>query len=189
MCSNGSRSIVRTNSGAKNGKQENNKRMKNRGGKITPFIFLYSFKQKEMCYEFIHEYQKSTEILSAVQNHIREEIKIRLKPSCGTEKWMTIWKDAELMKDLDQLVKNAALSITCHTLEWELAAKWIDQGATNNFVETNGITALHFAARTGNLKIVETIVGRFEEEIDRKSINFESPLCYTFMGESMTLRN
>ena len=156
-------------------------------GGITPFIILYSFEQKEMCYELIREYEKSTKILSAVQNHITEKIRRKLEPSCGTEKWMTISKDVESTKDLDQLAKDAALWITCWSGEWELAAKWIDQGATNHFVDTNGTTALHLAAQLGSLKIVETILGKFEEEIDRKNEDFMSPLCTAFNFEEFDI--
>ena len=104
-------------------------------GGLTPFIFVYAYERKEMCYELIHEYERSTKVLSTLQNHYSETIRTKLELISGTEKWMAIWKQAELMKDLDQLVKNAALWITCFAEDWELAAKWIDRGATNNFVD------------------------------------------------------
>ena len=153
---------------------------------ITAFILLYSFEKKEMnngpIFQLMQESERSTKVLSAVQNHFSKKIRTKLAQSCGSERWMGNWKGAQLTKDFHQLAKDAALWITCQNQEWELAAKWIDRGATNHFVDDNGTTALHYAAQEGSSQIVETILDRFGEESERKDQNFESPLCIAFQS-------
>ena len=155
----------------------------------TSFICLYTFEQKEMIAEVIQkhpqEYERSMEVLSAVQRHYSAKIRAKLEPICQTELWMKIWRGVELrsrIKNLDQLAKDAALYIACYREfpVWELATRWIDRGATNTFINQPGQTALHWAAYKGSSQIVERILDRFQLEIDRKDEDFQSPLCYAF---------
>ena len=153
----------------------------------TPFIYLYSYQTKTIMDERIktypQEYERSMEVLSAVQNQYSKETRTTLEPICGTEKWMGTWKEAGLTKDFDQLVKDVALFIACDRKDWELAEKWIDRGATNNCVNQSGSTALHLAAQNGNSKILESILDRFPEEIEKKNRRFQSALCYAFANK------
>ena len=149
-------------------------------GGITSYICLFSFEKKELRDQLIQkhseEYEKSTTILLAVQKHYLAEIRKKLRLN-----WRIQW-GSKSTKDLDQVAKDAALWITCWVEEWELAAKWIEQGATNNFVAVGGTTALHWAALKGSPKIVQIILDKFEEEIERKDTSFKTPLCDAFEG-------
>ena len=67
----------------------------------TPFILLYSYEQKEMMNKMIKkhpaEYERSMEVLLAVQKHFSEEIKQKLDLSFGTGTWIQIWNYPELL--------------------------------------------------------------------------------------------
>ena len=153
-------------------------------GGTTAFISLYSNENKEMIDELIrkypNEYKKSTEVLLAIQKHYSAELRTKLESSFGPENWIEIWDKPKRRKDLNQVLKDAALWSVCADGKWELAAEWIDRGARNNFIDRDGMTALHVAAFKGSSKIVQKILDRFKEEIERKNEDFQSPLCYAF---------
>ena len=153
-------------------------------GGITGLICLYSYENTKMINELIRkhpkEYEKSTEVLLAIQKHYSAELRTKLESSFGPENWIEIWDKPKRRKDLNQVLKDAALWSVCADGKWELAAEWIDRGARNNFIDRDGRTALHIAALKGSSKIVQKILDRFQKEIERKDEDFQSPLCYAF---------
>ena len=159
------------------------------GTATTALIWLYAFEKKELIDELLQKYpqefERSMYVMSAVQNYYSTDIRNKLEPCCGMEKWMTVWKhfqwkETELAKEFNQLAKDAALYHTCYARQWTLAVNWIHQGATNNFFNNGGRTALHWAALYGSTNTVKMILDRYEEQIDTKMTNFISPLCQAF---------
>ena len=160
-------------------------------GGLSAFIVLYSFDKKEMIDQIIHkypqEYERSTEVLLEIQKRFLKIVNpndnplYRMKEKEGPEEWIENWKNAYVTKDRDQRAKDAALWITCKLRKWELAAKWIDRGATNNFVNKFRRTSLHLAAKwKEGLIVVQKMLDRCAEDIERKDIFFQSPLRFAF---------
>lgn len=151
---------------------------------LSAFVWIHAFNQKalmdQLILKFPYEIKKVYGILSVSQSKNMIKIVKLLNPIFGDEEWISRWKEQANEKGSNQHLKNAALYCACWVQNWEMATLCIQTGSTNDFLDTNGNTALMLAALVGNLSVVEMIITKFKHEIRRKNRKKQSVLHYAF---------
>ena len=108
---------------------------------------------------------------------------LALTDELGTENWFINAELRAKTKTREQRKLDFDFFRSCENRNHELSVELFQKGATNDYIDNYGQSALHFACLNGDLNIAKLVIGRYPEEIDREvSIEkcFCTPIAFAF---------
>ena len=112
----------------------------------------------------------------------------------GSEEWFIqrkerLSKKNEKQKELDEKLYDEFWSGKVGLGWWDesVAIELLDEGATNDYCDGKGETALHWACYHGKHLMVEKILEKYPEQIEAKmirSVGYKTPIGVAFIGKS-----
>ena len=141
---------------------------------------------------FPEEREKAIAVLTVKQETNTTALFIRLTKRIGNQVWLTEWKERVATKDQESRLKDAKLYCSCDYIRgkmdgWYSAIWFIQEGASNDFANLYGQTALYQAASYGAWSIVNQIIDRFPNELERKTQNMDSILGGALIGKQYSI--
>ena len=103
-----------------------------------------------------------------------DEILNELEKKCCNESWYQRAKERSKRKTYRSNLLDQQLYNACRFHNWSDAIVIIKSGATNDYVDPEGMTALHFATRYGQTDVMEIILDYFPEELERKRPRYQT---------------
>ena len=101
---------------------------------------------------------------------------------CEKEPWFQNWTSQQFTNTDSQRAKDGWLWFACQEKICDMASVWLDKGATNQYVNREGQSALHRAAYHGETNVVLDILERYPVELERKDTNMVTALGSAFSG-------